>query len=509
MVNTKKSKKLLKYLLSVVAVAAMMLALNISVGAETYNSVMLNVPRISQRPGTGDCAIASMSTVEAYFHGLPAGDYNSMAYQSVYAANGYSISANWSAIGYRTVEYFDMQEAYNQLKTGTPIIVHRTSSHYSVVYGYDGSTSSLQLSGFHIVDVDDSYNTRVATMTLDTWKGGYSLDRMVIRDDGLTIQTGGLKINTNHPAAYYEKESRFTPHGKVISNSNITNVTVAVKSSAGKTIYSYSSNPNATSFALSKAASNISTSKLDTGNYVYSIYAKDASGATKTYDYSFKVVSGSYVPSAPAQAEIKKVSYKAVITADPCLNMRKGAGINYDVITTVNKNEIVDVTAECNGWATVKYKGYVGWVSMDYLVKYVEPVISTPIVDTTTDKIQFGRMTSKNNLKKSAASSSANVISMPKNAIVIIVKAENGWYKVKYNGKDGYVPTASCVANVFDVDNNGYINANDALSVLESSVKKTTLTSSQKKRADADGNGEVNSSDSLLILQVATGKTSF
>ena len=508
MVKIKNAKKLIKYLLSVIAVAAIVLAFNITVSAETYNSVMLSVPRISQRPNTGDCPIASMATVEAYFHGLPAGDYNSKAYQSVYAANGYSISANWSAIGYRTVEYFSMQEAYDQLKTGTPIIVHRTSNHYSVVYGYDGSTSSLQLSGFHIVDVDDSYNTRVATMTLDTWRGGYTLDRMVVRNDGLTIQTGSLNINSNHPAANHEKGKPFTPHGKVISNYNITGVTVAVKTASGNTVYSYYTSPNATSFVLSKADSSILASRLDTGNYVYSVNAKDSSGATKSYTYSFKVVSGSYVPADPVQPNIKTVSYKAVVTADPYLNVRKGIGINYDVVTTINKNEIVDVTAECNGWATVKYKGYVGWVSMDYLTKYVEPNLGTTD-GTTNGTVNFGRITSRINLKKSNATTSDSIIRIPTNSIVKIVKTENGWHKVKYSGKTGYIKTDNCVSHVFDVDKNGYVNANDALSVLESSVKKKTLTSAQKKRADANGDGKVNSIDSLLILQVATGNTSF
>lgn len=510
MVNSKSSKKIIKHFISLIAVIVMVFALAVSANAESYRAVKLNIPRISQRPNTGDCAIASMSTVEAYFHGLPSGNYNSTAYQAVYSANGYSIGANWSAIGYKTIEYFSMQEAYNQLKTGTPIIVHRTSNHYSVVYGYDGSTSSLQLSGFMIVDVDDSYNnSSSAYMRLDRWKGGYSLDRMVVRVDGLTIKTGALKINGNHPAAYHEKGSSFTPHGKVISNYNITGVSVAIKSSAGNNIYSYSAAPNATSFALSKASSNIKVANLDTGNYTYYVYAKDSSGAQKTYSYSFKVVSGSYVPADDVTPQIKTVSYKAVVTADPCLNMRKGTGINYDIITTISKNEIVDVTAECNGWATVKYKGYVGWVSMDYLTKYVEPVIETKPVIQTDGKVKYGRITSKINLKKSASTSASNVVSISKNSIVTILNKEDNWLKVSFNGKNGYIQSKNCVSNVFDVDKNGTVNSVDALSVLESSVNKSSLTSAQKKRADADGNGKVNSSDSLLILQVSTGKKTF
>jgi len=509
MVENLKSKKIIKYLLSAIAVITMLFAFSIAANAETYNPIKLSVPRISQRPYTGDCAIASMSTVEAYFHGLPSGDYNSTAYQAVYSANGYSISAMWSKLGYKTVEYFSMQEAYDQLKTGTPVIVHRTSNHYSVIYGYDGSTTSLSKSGFLVCDVDDSYNSSTAYMRLDTWQRG-GLDRMVIRVDGLTIKTGGLKINTNHPAAHHEKGSSFTPHGKVISNYNISNVSVAIKTATGAGIYSYSATPNTTSFALSNASSKILAAKLNTGNYVYSIYAKDTSGATKTYNYSFKVVSGSYIPEDYVAPAIKTVSYKAVVTADPCLNLRKGAGLDYDVITTINRNEKVDVTAECGDWATVKYKGYVGWVSMTYLEKYVEPAIeTTTAVTTVNDVIRYGRTTAKVSLRKASSDSSTTLVSIPKNSIVRILKAEDGWYKVKYNDNTGYIKSKNCVADVFDVDKNSKITASDALMAIKATVKSTSLTDAQKKRADVDGNGKIDCSDSLAILQVVTGKKSY
>lgn len=510
MVKNVSSKRIIKFALSLMAVIVMIITLGISANAETYNKIKLDIPRISQRPYTGDCAIASMATVEAYCYGLPSGDYNSEAYQAVYSANGYSISAMWSTLGYRTVEYFDKQMAYDQLKTGYPVIVHRTSSHYSVIYGYDGSTSSLSLSGFMVCDVDDSYSDTSALKRLDSWAGGYSLDRMVIRNNGLAITSKGLKITGNHPCATHEKGEKFTPDGTVASNSTLTNVSVTVKSSTGNAVQSFSVNPKAKSYRLS-SVSNIKIASLAVGNYTYSISAKDSSGASKTKDFAFKVISGSYIPPEEEKPVIKKVSYKSVVTADPSLNLRMSASIDSTCITSIPKGEIIDVTAECNGWAMTTYKGHSGWVSMQYLEKYVEPVIE-PVVtptDPVTMQVKYGRVTAATSIKGTKYFLANTVCSVAKNDIVKILSTDGSWLRVSFAGKEGYLPAGLCVSGLFDVDFNNFVNSADALGVLEIAIGKKSISSAVKAVADTNGDGAVNSLDALAILQVATGEKTY
>ena len=62
---------------------------------------------------------------------------------------------------------------------------------------------------------------------------------------------------------------------------------------------------------------------------------------------------------------------------------------------------------------------------------------------------------------------------------------------------------ASAVGNVptGDVDNNGTIDASDALRVLQYSVQLTELTGDALVAADTNGDGVVNAADALLILQ--------
>lgn len=503
------TKKVMMLMLSLASVIVIFFAMSLSASAASYPTIKLDVPRISQYPGRGDCAIASMATVEAYCHDLPAGDHNSKAYQAVYSANGYSSSAMWSKLGYKTIEGFNKTTVYNQLKTGYPVIVHRTSQHYSVIYGYDGSTSNLELSGFLVVDVDDSYNSKSPYFRLDSWIRG-SLDRMVVRQNGLAIPTDGIKITTNHPAKETAKGESFTADGMVVSDEKITSVSVSVNNAAGAQKQSYSATPNATSFALSNANSKIDISSLSSGSYVYWITAKNSSGETDSFKYSFSISTKAYEEPT---VEITEVSYKAIVKADPYLNMRKGAGMEYAVIDTIPDGEKISVTGECDGWARVSYGGKIGWVSIAYIEKYVEnPSIdqnpSTPSVPDTFVSY-YARITTSGALKEEAFVFSSTIATVPKNTIVKVLGESDGWIKFAYNGTVGWFRTNLCVVDLGDADDNGSVNSSDALIILKAATGSFTLTDKQSEVADFNGDGKVNSLDALIILQVATGAKKF
>ncbi len=68
--------------------------------------------------------------------------------------------------------------------------------------------------------------------------------------------------------------------------------------------------------------------------------------------------------------------------------------------------------------------------------------------------------------------------------------------------------TYTCTEAVLygDVDENGKVEATDALEVLKSVVGKVTLTDQQLKAADTDGNGKADATDALNILKKVVGK---
>lgn len=59
-----------------------------------------------------------------------------------------------------------------------------------------------------------------------------------------------------------------------------------------------------------------------------------------------------------------------------------------------------------------------------------------------------------------------------------------------------------------DLNNDGQINAKDALEVLKAAVGKANLTEQQKIAADVNGDGNINAKDALEMLKYAVGKPS-
>lgn len=507
MAKTPSTKKMIKLLLAFAATVVIFFAMSLSASAASYPTVKLDVPRISQCPGRGDCAIASMATVEAYCHGLPSGNNNSSAYQAVYSANGYSVSAMWSKLGYKPIDSFSMTTVYNQLKTGYPVIVHRTSQHYSVIYGYDGNSSQLQLSGFLVVDVDDSYNSSTAYFRLDDWKRSGSLDRIVVRQNGLAISTNGVRITTNHPAQQTAKGESFTPDGVIVSDKNLTEVKVSITKESGATQQTFTAKPDAKSFNLSKASDKINTSSLAAGHYIYSVTAKNSDGNSDSRSFTFSVA---IAPSSPSVSQpslnIKEVSYKAYVNAEPSLNMRKGPGAEYDKITTIPFGTMIEVTGEYEGWARVKYNAMTGWVNMDYIS---ETLLAPDVDDNSVPSVSFtsyyARATSSVSLKESSSIFASTLVSVPAKTVVKVTGESSGWIKFTYNGKTGWARSSYFVTNLGDTDTNGSVNSADALAVLQYATGVKSLTSQQQKISDFNGDGKANSADALLILQVATG----
>lgn len=79
----------------------------------------------------------------------------------------------------------------------------------------------------------------------------------------------------------------------------------------------------------------------------------------------YKLNDGSWIYSGNAQKGSGTVRY--VSGTDGTLNMRKGAGTSYAVLTTIPEGTPVQVVKTSGNWSQVTYKGYTGYVSAKYL----------------------------------------------------------------------------------------------------------------------------------------------
>lgn len=86
------------------------------------------------------------------------------------------------------------------------------------------------------------------------------------------------------------------------------------------------------------------------------------------------------ISSDPAIAKGKYV----IKTSGSVLNMRAEADPNSSVVAKIPNGTVITVTKSVTGWAYAKYNSFSGWVSADFLEKYVEPSTEAPTLQNNS-----------------------------------------------------------------------------------------------------------------------------
>ena len=124
---------------------------------------------------------------------------------------------------------------------------------------------------------------------------------------------------------------------------------------------------------------------------------------------------------------INAQSNQGIVTA-ASLNVRSGPATSYTTKFIVNKGDNVTVEDSADGWYKITTKdGKNGWASSKY--------IQTSQNTTTTKVVSVSSLN-----MRSGPSTSYNIIEvLTKDTQVEVISVEDGWAKIKYNSKTGYV----------------------------------------------------------------------
>ena len=140
------------------------------------------------------------------------------------------------------------------------------------------------------------------------------------------------------------------------------------------------------------------------------------------------------VSASISNADVKGVEYK-MITANS-VNFRKGPGTNFSSMGKLNKGYKVEYIGTSGDWINIKYNGKVGYAHKDY--------VSSVNNNSTDNSVKSKKIVTASSLNfRSGPSTSASKRgSIPNGAEVGVISDSNGWSKVNYNGKIGYVSSS-------------------------------------------------------------------
>ena len=320
------SKKILSLLLALCMVLTFVPLTARADGQVYYNidySKAVAASRVCQQV-TGDCALASMATVECYLYGITDSSTMLEVYNQIYKANSYSLRANWTTLGYAEAVTYSLQKLYDALAQGNPVLIQRrywdsTKSdynyHFSVVCGYSGSTSTLEESGFIVAEVSSysGYSGTKCLMTLTQWRQAHSgteLLNIVTRKSGQVVtNVSGIHMTINYPKSVHTTGDTHRVCGHVTSDSNLATVQLyIVDANTGEYVYNLAATPNAKSFNLMTAWNDqVKFKEMAEGEYYYVVYARDAAG-NKKIEKKYFIVSTT-LPDEEPEGATYTVSY--------------------------------------------------------------------------------------------------------------------------------------------------------------------------------------------------------
>ena len=128
------------------------------------------------------------------------------------------------------------------------------------------------------------------------------------------------------------------------------------------------------------------------------------------------------------------------------LNLRHQANTNGSILAIIPKGETITLLSDkdANGWYKVSYLEKTGYVYGDYITKISHGSNSSNTTTPSASNPIEGQTTENLNLRHQANTSASIITTIPKGATVQVLadKDSNGWYKVNYSGKTGYVSSS-------------------------------------------------------------------
>lgn len=128
-----------------------------------------------------------------------------------------------------------------------------------------------------------------------------------------------------------------------------------------------------------------------------------------------------------------------IVDANGGLRLRSGASTDTSTLAIASNGASVSVVSKEGDWYKVIYNNQTGYMHGDYLNVTEEASSSGSDVEGVKSGIGIVKANSGLRLRESASTSSAVLATARNGSNVVIIDKENGWYKVIYNLKTGYM----------------------------------------------------------------------
>ncbi|RSD21125.1 SH3 domain-containing protein [Mesobacillus subterraneus] len=300
-----------------------------------------------------------------------------------------------------------------------------------LLFGFTSSSEFLSIQKVEASSIVITKKTTYQTTSNLKLRTGASVKNKAI----LTIRKGKIVTTTTQKGSWYKVAYTYSSKGKKVTKTGwVSGQYLKEYNKIVKTPGTYYFTKTSTPLYLSPDTKKKATIRIPANNGLYSNQKVLNSIGKTWYKVSYKGKSYYVYPSYIKKFtpfKFKKTAYKA--KRDTYLY--QSYGTIYSKLIKIPKGTVVSSTSGVGSWYKTSYTGKNGYIHKSSFIKTSEPVVIETAISNKVFLVNTNVI-----LKSGAWEGAATLSTIPQGKFILPThKVSNGWYKVNYAEKTGYV----------------------------------------------------------------------
>lgn len=253
-----------------------------------------------------------------------------------------------------------------------------------------------------------------------------------------TLSKGTTVAVLNNSSSWYKvsvngKEGYVS--GEYLTGTTATDVALGTGTVKCSSSVNFRSAPNTSSTSYGELKNGTKVNVVGVSSGWYKVTYNGKTGYIHP-DYITLASSSAGTAIAPSNTVTSTTGTAGTVKCSSSVNLRSAANTSSSILAELKNGTAVTVVSTANGWCKVTYSGKTGYIKQDYVSTTGSASNNT---SASTGTAAVVKCSSTVNFR-SAASTSSTVLGELKNGTAVtVLSTSNGWSKVSYAGKAGYI----------------------------------------------------------------------
>lgn len=253
-----------------------------------------------------------------------------------------------------------------------------------------------------------------------------------------TLSKGTTVAVLNNSSSWYKvsvngKEGYVS--GEYLTGTTATNVALGTGTVKCSSSVNFRSAPNTSSTSYGELKNGTKVNVVGVSSGWYKVTYNGKTGYIHP-DYITLASSSAGTAIAPSNTVTSTTGTAGTVKCSSSVNLRSAANTSSSILAELKNGTAVTVVSTANGWCKVTCSGKTGYIKQDY-VSTTGSVSNNTSASTGTAAVV--KCSSTVNFRSAASTSSTILGELKNGTAVTVLSTSNGWSKVSYAGKTGYI----------------------------------------------------------------------